>query len=290
RGDLLQQVAEGLTLMDDLLPVVEPVLGKVELLDELQSGYLGLVNKGNLELYNGPLRLVDHDGKRLVEFPVKDYLKHIGEHVEDYSYLKFPFFRPRGWPKGMYRVGPLARLNVADSITTPLAREQLETMRAQFGKTMNHTFLYHWARLVECLFALERADLLLNDSDITSTDIMQHFEIRGGQGYGVIEAPRGTLIHHYTANDDGILTDVNLIVSTVGNNAGMDQGVLNMARRLIKGGHVNPIIYSNIEMVVRAYDPCLSCAVHSINGQMAMRIEVLDHLGETVRVVQNFDQ
>ncbi len=290
RGDLLQQMQEAHGLATELLPVVAPLLGKVELLDELQSGYLGLVTKGNLELYNGPLRLVDHDGTRLAEFPVKDYLKHIGEHVTDYSYLKFPFYRPRGWPGGMYRVGPLARLNVADSITTPLAREELEKMRAQFGKTMNHTFLYHWARMVEILYSIERGTQLLNDSEITSDNIMQEFEVRGGQGVGVIEAPRGTLIHHYTANDEGILTNVNLIVSTVGNNGGMDQGVLNMARRLIKNGVVNPIIYSNIEMVVRAYDPCLSCAVHSVNGQIAMRIEVLNHLGETVQVHQNFDE
>jgi F420-non-reducing hydrogenase large subunit len=248
------------------------------------------VKGGNLEVYDGSLRLVDHDGTRLEEFPVKDYLKHIGEHVTDYSYLKFPFYKPRGWPGGMYRVGPLARLNVADSISTPLAREELEKMRAQFGKTMNHTFLYHWARMVELVYSIERATQILNDSDVTSDNIMQEVEIRGGEGVGVIEAPRGVLIHHYTANDEGILTNVNLIVSTVGNNGGMDQGVLNMARRLIKNGVVNPIIYSNIEMIVRAYDPCLSCAVHSVNGQIAIRIEILDHLGETVQVIQNFEE
>lgn len=290
RDDLTKQVDEAQTLATTLLPAVRPLLGKVELLDELQTGYLGLVNKGNLELYDGPLRLVDHNGKRLAEFPVKDYLKYIGEHITDYSYLKFPFYRPRGWPKGMYRVGPLSRINACDTIATPIAREELETIRAQFGKTPNHTFLYHWARLTEVIYAIERATQILNDSEITSDNIMKEIEVRGGEAVGVIEAPRGTLIHHYTANSEGILTNINLIVSTVGNNGGMDQGVLNMARRLIKNGKVNPIILSNIEMVVRAYDPCLSCAVHSVNGAMSLRVEVLNHLGETVQVIQNFEK
>jgi F420-non-reducing hydrogenase large subunit len=290
RDDLIKQVDEAQTLATTLMPAVRPLLGKVEILDELQTGYLGLVNKGNLELYDGPLRLVDHNGKKLAEFPVKDYLKHIGEHISDYSYLKFPFYRPRGWPKGMYRVGPLGRINACDTISTPIAREELETIRAQFGKTPNHTFLYHWARLTEVIYATERATQLLNDNEITSTDIMKEIEIRGGEAVGVIEAPRGTLIHHYTANNQGILTNINLIVSTVGNNGGMDQGVLNMAKRLIKNGKITPIILSDIEMVVRAYDPCLSCAVHSVGGAMSLRVEVLNHLGETVQVIQNFKE
>ncbi len=290
RDDLIAQVDEALAITHELFPVVRPVLDKVELLDELKTGYLGLVNKdGNLDPYQGLLRLVDHDDKRLEEFPVKDYLKYIGEHVTDYSYLKFPFYLPRGWPKGMYRVGPLARINVADSIHTPDAREEFEKLHDQFGRTTNHTHLYHWSRLIEILYAIERAKELLTDSEITSDNVMKEVEIRGGVGIGVIEAPRGTLIHHYTANSDGILTKVNLIVSTVGNNGGMDRGVKTLAQRYIKKGVINPIILSNIETVVRAYDPCLSCAVHSINGQMAMQIDVKNHLGERVQVLRNFE-
>ncbi|MFX1577903.1 MAG: nickel-dependent hydrogenase large subunit, partial [Promethearchaeota archaeon] len=162
-------------------------------------------------------------------------------------------------------------------------------IKAKFDKPWNHTFLYHWARLTEILNSIEHAQQLLNHSDITGTDVMREVTPKGGEGIGVIEAPRGTLIHHYKANNDGILTRVNLIVSTVGNNGGMDLGVKNMAQRLIKHGKINPIIMADIEAVVRAYDPCLSCAVHAVNGQMAMRIKVLNHVGETTQVLQNFE-
>jgi len=291
RDDLLKQVNEAQSLATELLPVVRPLLDKVELLDELQTGYLGLVTpKGELEVYQGNLRMIDSTGKKLAEFPVKDYLKYIGEHVTDYSYLKFPFYRPWGWPKGIYRVGPLGRINVADDMSTPLAREEYTTIKAKFDKPWNHTFLYHWARLTEILNSVEKAHQLLTDSHITDTDVTREFTIKGGQGIGVIEAPRGTLIHHYTANPDGILTKVNLIVSTVGNNGGMDQGVKNMAQRHIKHGKINQQIENSIEMVVRAYDPCLSCAVHAVNGHMAMRVTVKNHLGETSQVIQNFEE
>ncbi|MFX1245556.1 MAG: Ni/Fe hydrogenase subunit alpha, partial [Promethearchaeota archaeon] len=158
RDDLLKQAQEAQTLATELLPAVRPLLDKVELLDEPKTGYLGLVTpKGELEVYQGPLRMIDATGKKLAEFPVKDYLQYIGEHVEDYSYLKFPFYKPWGWPKGMYRVGPLARVNVADDMSTPLAREEYNRIKAQFDKPWHHTFLYHWARMVELLNSVEKA-------------------------------------------------------------------------------------------------------------------------------------
>ncbi|MFX1564711.1 MAG: Ni/Fe hydrogenase subunit alpha, partial [Promethearchaeota archaeon] len=253
RTDLLKQVDEAHEIANEFIPIVRPIMGQVELLDELPTGYLGLVKpNGNLEIYDGPLRLVDSDGKRLEQFPVKDYLKYIGEHVEDYSYLKFPFYLKKGWPKGIYRVGPLARINVADSIHTPEAREELELLRAQFGRTPDHTFLYHWARMIEILYSIERAKEILNDSEITNDNIMTTFQIKGGRGVGVLEAPRGTLIHDYEANSNGILTTVNLIVSTVGNNPAMDLGVKTMAQRHIKNGVINQSIKNSIEMVLRA--------------------------------------
>ncbi|MHA2427882.1 MAG: nickel-dependent hydrogenase large subunit, partial [Candidatus Hermodarchaeia archaeon] len=221
-------------------------------------------------------------------YPIKDYLKYIGEHVEDYSYLKFPFYLPHGWPKGIYRVGPLARLNVADKISTPEANAELDKFRAQFGNTPDHTFLYHYARMIEILYAVERTKEILTDPTITSDDIMTHYKIKGGRGVGVLEAPRGLLIHDYTANPNGILTNINLIVSTVGNNPAMDKGVETMAKRLINNGLINQQIENSIEMLVRSYDPCLSCAVHAVNGHMAMRITVKNHLGETTQVIQNF--
>jgi coenzyme F420-reducing hydrogenase alpha subunit len=288
RGNLLKEVAEAKALATALIPAVRPLLDKVEFVDQQDTAYLGLVKQGNLELYDGSLRLVGHDGKRLEEFAPKDYLKYIGEHVTNYSYLKFPFYRKLGWPKGIYRVGPLARINVADTISTPLAREELQRIRDRFGKTPDYTFLYHWARMVELLYAIERAEQLLNDTDITSTNTRTNFEIHAGEGVGVLEAPRGTLIHDYTANENGILTNVNLIVATIGNNPAMDQGVKTMAQRLIHNGKITEQITNNCEAVVRAYDPCLSCAVHAVNGHMALRVQVVNHEGQVVQVVDNF--
>ncbi|MFX1319617.1 MAG: Ni/Fe hydrogenase subunit alpha, partial [Promethearchaeota archaeon] len=198
RDEMLKWNDEAFTLFHELYPVVRPLLDKVELLDQQDTAYVGLVKNGNLEFYDGPIRIVDHDGKRLAEFPVKDYLKYIGEHVEDYSYLKFPFYLPKGWPKGIYRVGPLGRINVCDKISTPQANTELDTLRAQFGNTPDHNFLYHWARLIELLHAIERTHELLTDPAITNTDIMTTFTIKGGRGVGVLEAPRGLLIHDYT--------------------------------------------------------------------------------------------
>jgi coenzyme F420-reducing hydrogenase alpha subunit len=286
RGTLLKEVDEAKTLATTLIPAVRPVLGKVELVDRQDTAYLGLVKQGNLELYDGSLRLVGHDGKRLEEFAAKDYLKYIGEHVEDYSYLKFPFYRKLGWPKGIYRVGPLGRINVCDTVSTPLAREELQRIRDQFGRTPDHNHLYHWARMVEILYAVERAEQLLNDKDITNPNTRTNFEVKAGEGVGVIEAPRGTLIHDYTANDKGILTNVNLIVATVGNNPSMDIGVKNMAQRTIRNGRFNEAILNSIEQVVRCFDPCLSCAVHTVNGHMALRVELVDQLGRVVKVLQ----
>jgi F420-non-reducing hydrogenase large subunit len=290
RDEMLKWNEEAYSLFHELYPVVQPLLGQVEVLDELKTGYVGLVNKGNLEFYDGPVRMIDSDGKRLAEYPVKDYLKYIGEHVEDYSYLKFPFYLPHGWPKGIYRVGPLARINVCDKISTPEANAELTTFRTQFGNTPDHTFLYHYARMIEILHAIERTNELLTDPAITSPDIMTTITIKGGRGVGVLEAPRGLLIHDYTANPNGILTNVNLIVSTVGNNPAMDKGVETMAKRLIKNGLINQSIENSIEMLVRSYDPCLSCAVHAVNGHMAMRVEVRNHLGEITQVIQNFQE
>jgi coenzyme F420-reducing hydrogenase alpha subunit len=287
RTNLVKQVGEAQSLATTLLPVARPLLDKVDFLDAPQTGYLGLVKEGNLELYDGNLRLVDAQGKRLEEFAPRDYLKYIGEHVVNYSYLKFPFYQKLGWPKGIYRVGPLARLNVADTISTPLARQELETMRGKYGKTMNHTYLYHWARMVELLYAIESAQQLLTDNDITNPNTRTDYTIKAGEGVGVIEAPRGTLIHHYTANDNGILTNVNLIVATIGNNPAMDLGVKTMAQRLIHNGKLTEQITNHCEAVLRAYDPCLSCAVHTVNGHMALRIELVDHLGRVAKVLQN---
>ncbi|MEA4958795.1 MAG: Ni/Fe hydrogenase subunit alpha, partial [Anaerolineaceae bacterium] len=191
------------------------------------TGYLGLVTPtDSLELYDGEIRLTGRDGHQLEKFSAQNYLDYIAEHVEPWSYLKFPYYKKLGFPEGAYRVGPLGRLNNVDRIDTPLAQQHfLEFKQLNGGKPVENTLHYHYARLIECLFATERARVLLETPDILSTDILNTRQQPRGEGVGIIEAPRGTLIHHYQANEYGQLTKVNLFVSTGHNNFAMSNAV-----------------------------------------------------------------
>lgn len=259
----------------------------VEKFAVFSTGYLGLVTPQNhLELYDGELRLISSTGAELEHFPGADYLDYIAEHVEPWSYLKFPYYKKLGWPGGVYRVGPLGRLNVAEAIDTPLANEELK-----FFKSLNpagpveNTLYYHYARLIEALFAAERAREILLDPDILSTDILNTQKDYRGEGVGVLEAPRGTLFHHYWADENGQLTRVNLIVATGHNNWAMSEAVDSVAKTYITGPEVHEGLLNRVEAAVRAYDPCLSCSTHAV-GQMPIQIEILDPAGRTVQTLE----
>ena len=247
------------------------------------SGYMGLVDaQGGLQLYDGMLRLVDSAGKKLEEFNPENYLDYIGEHVEDWSYLKFPFYLKMGWPKGTYRVGPLGRLNVADKIDTPLANEEFKNFKALgSGKPVEGTLWYHYARLIEDLYAIERAKEILLDPDVLSTDLATDYAALTGEGVGCIEAPRGTLFHHYKTDPNGMLTKVNLIVATGHNNWAMSNSVEMVAKAYVDGKKLTEGMLNRVEAAIRAYDPCLSCSTHAI-GAMPMVVEMLEPDGTVV--------
>ena len=247
------------------------------------SGYMGLVDQqGGLQLYDGMLRLVDSSGKKLEEFNPENYLDYIGEHVENWSYLKFPFYLKMGWPKGTYRVGPLGRLNVADKINTPLANEEFKNFKALgSGKPVEGTLWYHYARLIEDLYAIERAKEILLDPDILSTDLATDYAALTGEGVGCIEAPRGTLFHHYKTDSNGMLTKVNLIVATGHNNWAMSNSVEMVAKAYVDGKKLTEGMLNRVEAAIRAYDPCLSCSTHAI-GAMPMVIELMEPDGTVV--------
>jgi NAD-reducing hydrogenase large subunit len=249
------------------------------------TGYFGMVTPQNsLELYDGDIRLIDCDGRQLEKFPGADYLTHIAEHVENWSYLKFPYYKKMGYPGGVYRVGPLGRLNIAEQIDTPLANEELKRFKSiNNGMPVENTLYYHYARLIEALFAAERVRVLCEDPDIMSTDLLNTRQEFQGQGVGVIEAPRGTLIHHYWADPDGKLTRVNLIVSTGHNNWAMSNAVDSVAKTYIDG-EVHEGLLNRVEAAIRAYDPCLSCSTHAV-GQMPMVVEVLDPEGKNIQTL-----
>jgi NAD-reducing hydrogenase large subunit len=251
------------------------------------TGYFGLVTPENgLELYDGDIRLIDRNGKDLERFPGADYLKVISEHVEPWSYLKFPFYTKMGYPGGVYRVGPLGRLNISEKIDTPLANDELKIFKSlNGGKPVENTLYYHYARLIEALFAAERVRVLCDDKDILSTDILNTRKNYTGHGVGVIEAPRGTLIHDYIADENGKLLKVNLIVSTGHNNWAMSNAVDSVAKTYVHGPDVKEGMLNRVEAAIRAYDPCLSCSTHAV-GQMPIQVDIISPDGELVKTLK----
>lgn len=246
----------------------------------METACLGLVNGGYLELYDGDIRLRGAKGRIIDEFADWDYLDYIGEHVEPWSYLKFPFYRPLGFPHGSYRVGPLGRVNACDDISTPEASAELKAFRQAGDDGMVHHLLYyHYARLIEVLYGLERIGELLEDPDITGSDLRVTSSEIYPEGIGVIEAPRGTLIHHYQVDEQGALTGVNLIVATGHNNYAMNRGVDAIAKKYIKGPDVPEGVMNRMEHVIRCYDPCLSCSTHAV-GKMPLKLTVYDAGGK----------
>jgi NAD-reducing hydrogenase large subunit len=251
------------------------------------TGYFGLVTPENgLELYDGNIRLIDKAGKQLECFDPRTYLDQIAEHVENWSYLKFPYYKKLGYPDGVYRVGPLGRLNISEKIDTPLAHAELKLWKQiNNGKPVENTLYYHYARLIETLFAIEKVAVLLNDPDILSKDILNTRHNFKGVGVGVIEAPRGTLIHHYWAKANGQLEKVNLIVSTGHNNWAMSNSVDSVAKTYISGHEVTEGLLNRVEAAIRAHDPCLSCSTHAV-GQMPLELQLLEADGSLFRTIR----
>jgi len=251
------------------------------------TGYFGLVTPENgLELYDGDIRLISRAGVEMERFQVANYLDYISEHVEPWSYLKFPYYKKLGYPDGVYRVGPLGRLNIVNKIDTPLANAELKIFKAlNNGKPVENTLYYHYARLIEALFAVERAVVLCNEADILSTDILNTRKDFKGRGVGVLEAPRGTLIHDYTADENGKLLKVNLIVSTGHNNWAMSNAVDSVAKTYVKGPEIQEGMLNRVEAAIRAYDPCLSCSTHAV-GQMPIQVDIIAADGVLVKTLK----
>ncbi len=291
RDDIANVVKEALEFAKFTLKLWEDiVLKNKEYVDLILSDiyfhktyYMGLVDKNNkVNFYDGKIRVVDPDGKEFEKFEAKDYLKHLEERVETWSYMKFLYLKKIGWKgfvdgkeSGVYRVAPLARLNASDGMATPLAQMEYERMYKHLGgKPVHNTMAYHWARLVEVLYAAERMEELIQDDEIidpTVRNIPKHLPT---EGVGVVEAPRGTLFHHYKTDKNGMLTAVNLLVATQNNAAAICMSIEKAAKRLIKGDNISEGLLNMIEMAFRAYDPCLACATHSLPGEMPLKVSI----------------
>ncbi len=260
----------------------------------LKTYYMGLVDENNkVNFYDGDIRVVDPYGKKFTKFKPKDYLEHITEHVEEWSYLKFPFLKKIGWKgfiegeeSSIYRVAPLARLNAAEGMATPEAEQAYEAMYAALGgKPVHNTLAFHWARLIELLYSAERTLELAGDEEVASPEVRTIPTATPEVGVGVVEAPRGTLFHHYETDEEGILTKVNLIVATGNNNAAICMSIKKAAEHLIKGGNVSEGLLNMVEMAFRAYDPCLACATHSLPGQMPLVVNIYDHRKNLIKKI-----
>jgi NAD-reducing hydrogenase large subunit len=242
------------------------------------SSYIGLVDaEGGLQLYDGEIRVKGAQGNFLAQFKPEYYLSFIAEHVEPWSFLKHPYLRKMGFPQGFYRVGPLGRLNVIDKIGTPLAQEEFKLFRQiNDGKPIEGSLYYHYARMIEALYGVERIGQLLDDPDIMSTNVRNYPPLSNvpGQGVGVVEAPRGTLFHDYGTDENGVLTRVNLIVATGNNNWAMHTAAGAVAKAYVDGTKLTEGMLNRVEAAIRCYDPCLSCSTHAI-GKMPLEVTLI---------------
>jgi F420-non-reducing hydrogenase large subunit len=286
-----------LKVFDDL------VLKNKEYLDMVLSDiythrtyYMGLVDENNrVNFYDGKVRIVDPQGKEFAKYAPGEYLEHLSERVEPWTYLKFPYLKKVGWngftdgeKSGIYRATPLSRLNVADGMATPLAHEEYEKMYATLGgKPVHHTLATHWARLIEMLYAAERMLELSRDPEITGPNIRNIPTEVPAEGVGIVEAPRGTLTHHYVTDEKGLMKECNLIVGTTNNYAAISMTVKKVAQGIIrKGTEITEGLLNRIELAWRAYDPCMGCATHTLPGQLPIEIAVYDADGTLIDVAK----
>lgn len=261
---------------------------------KIHTYYMGTVDSDDrMNLYDGTIKIIDPEGNEYARFNPSEYLDVIAEHVEPWSYAKFSFLKKVGWKgfiggkdSGLFQVTPIARLNAASGMATPLAQKEFEKMYATLGcRPSPHILASHWARLIELLYAAERMNELLEDPEIINTDIRNIPVETPTEGVGAVEAPRGLLIHHYKTDDRGVIEKVNLVVATQNNLAAMNAAIEQVARGLIGKGEITEGMLNTIEMAYRAYDPCLSCSAHLINSEKQTRVGVYDKSGALVKMI-----
>lgn len=286
--DLLQKAQRNVELAVATLETAKPIfvenIDLVNSLGNIVTKHTGLTKDGVWDVYDGNVRIKDEEGNLFRDFKPADYLDTIAEHVKPYSWLKFPYIKDLGYPEGIYRVSPLSRINVADKMpdAAPQAQEYFKEFHDSFGYAQQ-TLLYHWARLIELIAAAECCADALED-DLSGQKFPDPMERQAGEGVGIVEAPRGTLTHHYACDDNGQITKANIVVATIQNNPAMEMGIQKVAKDYIKPGvEVDDSIFNLMEMVIRSYDPCLSCATHTIDSQMRLAtLEVYDSNGNLI--------
>ncbi len=290
RDELLSQVDQMLSFaLEGLNFIKNYIQTNKEFVDNyanFQTNFLSLVNDDKWEVYDGKLRFINNTGDEVIDFEDYKYHEYIGEYIEDWSYLKFPFFKMKGYPDGVYRVGPLARLNIVKDLPTENARKEfIEFKQINNYKPIHPSFYYHYARMIEVIHSIEKVREILLDSEILSKDVFVKGKVENQEGIGVIEAPRGTLIHHYWVDEKGTIIKVNMIVASGNNNWAMSKAVEDIAIKNLDPNNLKEYMLNLVEGGIRCYDPCLSCSTHAI-GQMPILIQIYDHNNNLVNVFQ----
>jgi NAD-reducing hydrogenase large subunit len=291
RDAILKELPEARAIAWRTLDLFKCILdgfpSEIENFGKMQTMHAGLVDeRGSLQLYDGRLRFRNEKGALAAEFVAADYAKYIGESALPDSYLKAPYYKPLGYPAGIYRVGPLARLNVADRCGTPAADAELAEFHERFGTVVESSFHYHYARLLEAIYCLERLEALLDTQAILSTHVRARAEVNALEGIGVAEAPRGILIHHYKVDERGAVEWANLIIATGHNNMAISKSIEQVSKYYVNGNKLEEGMLNRVSAVVRAYDPCLSCSTHA-GGVVPLRIELLGPDGEKLDELTN---
>jgi NAD-reducing hydrogenase large subunit len=276
RGRIPEARATALDAIDRFKRLLDQYKEEAQIFGNFPTLFMGLVGvDGAWEHYDGRLRFMDGAGNIVADrLEPARYQEFIGEAVESWSYLKFPYYRPIGYPDGVYRVGPLARLNICTHIGTPLADAELREFRTHGSGAITSSFFYHYARLIEILAAIEQIDVLIDDPEIMSEHLRADAGINALEGVGVSEAPRGTLFHHYQVDEHGLIKRVNLLIATGQNNLAMNRAVAQIARHYITGPQIPEGMLNRVEAGIRAFDPCLSCSTHAA-GQMPLHVELV---------------
>lgn len=267
--------------LDRFKAILDSFEQEVRHIGNFPSLFMGTVDEdGYMEFYDGRLRIMDSEGN-IVADGLKPwrYQTFLGEASEEWSYMKFPYYKPMGYPAGMYRVGPLARCNVVHAIGTPLADRELKEFRQRRWTVRNESFLYHWARLIEMLHCVERIEELMDDPDIVSEHVRVRADRNNEVGIGSCEAPRGTLFHHYEVDENGLVRKANLLIATAQNNLAMNKTVEQAARHFVNARKLEEGMLNRVEAGIRCYDPCLSCSTHAL-GQMPLVVELRNRRGE----------
>lgn len=267
--------------------IVDRFSEEIEYFGNAPTMYSGLIDgSGNLELYDGHLRFIDAAGNVVVDrMEAEDFEQYVGEATVPHSFLKAPYFKQAGYPDGVFRVGPLARLNIVARCGTELADAEFTEYHQRYGKVVQSSFHYHHARLIEILHCIERMEQLLQDPAILGRHVRAHAGVNALEGVGMSEAPRGTLIHHYKVNEDGAITWANLIIATGNNNLAIGRSINQVSRHFVDGNKLQDGMLNRVQAVLRAYDPCLSCSTHA-TGQYPVEVQLLDADGSVLDSVR----